>query len=171
MWDLSGPGLEPVSPALAGRFLTTAPLGKSLPVIFWCERLTFEQRPKGREGGKQPVFTVVCKALNYLVPTYPSKFLSYFSLLAHNIPVILASLLFLEHSSLQHATFALVFPSACNSFWDGHLTNSHLWSLHFLKRPLWTLFNTASCLVPQPSMPNPFYTALLFLFLIAFITV
>ena len=26
--DLPGPGLEPVSPALAGRFLTTAPPGK-----------------------------------------------------------------------------------------------------------------------------------------------
>ena len=25
MWDLPGPGLEPMSPALAGRFLTTAP--------------------------------------------------------------------------------------------------------------------------------------------------
>ena len=29
MWDLPGPGIEPVSPALAGRFLTTAPPGKS----------------------------------------------------------------------------------------------------------------------------------------------
>ena len=28
MWDLPGPGLEPVSPALAGRFSTTAPPGK-----------------------------------------------------------------------------------------------------------------------------------------------
>ena len=28
MWDLPGPGIEPVSPALAGRFLTTAPPGK-----------------------------------------------------------------------------------------------------------------------------------------------
>ena len=28
MWDLPGPGLEPVPPALAGRFLTTAPPGK-----------------------------------------------------------------------------------------------------------------------------------------------
>ena len=28
MWDLPGPGLEPVSPALAGVFLTTAPPGK-----------------------------------------------------------------------------------------------------------------------------------------------
>ena len=30
MWDLPGPGLEPVPPALAGRFLTTAPPGKTL---------------------------------------------------------------------------------------------------------------------------------------------
>ena len=35
MWDLPGPGLEPVSPALKGRFLTTAPPGKS-------RRKTFE---------------------------------------------------------------------------------------------------------------------------------
>ena len=32
MWDLPRPGLEPVSPALAGRFSTTAPPGK--PAIF-----------------------------------------------------------------------------------------------------------------------------------------
>ena len=30
MWDLPGPGLEPVSPALTGGFLTTAPPGNSL---------------------------------------------------------------------------------------------------------------------------------------------
>ena len=30
MWDLPGPGLEPVFPALAGGFLTTAPPGKPL---------------------------------------------------------------------------------------------------------------------------------------------
>ena len=34
MWDLPRPGLEPTSPALAGRFLTTAPPGKSLFVLF-----------------------------------------------------------------------------------------------------------------------------------------
>ena len=28
MWDLPRPGFEPVSPALAGRFSTTAPPGK-----------------------------------------------------------------------------------------------------------------------------------------------
>ena len=29
MWNLPGPGLEPMSPSFAGGFLTTAPLGKS----------------------------------------------------------------------------------------------------------------------------------------------
>ena len=31
MWDLPGPGLKPVSPALAGGFLTTAPPGEPCP--------------------------------------------------------------------------------------------------------------------------------------------
>ena len=34
MWDLPGPGLEPVSPALAGGFPTTAPPGKPLQHVF-----------------------------------------------------------------------------------------------------------------------------------------
>ena len=34
MWDLPRPGLEPVSPALAGRFLTTAPPGKPSCISF-----------------------------------------------------------------------------------------------------------------------------------------
>ena len=34
MWDLPGPGLEPVSPALAGGFLTTAPPGKPRKLHF-----------------------------------------------------------------------------------------------------------------------------------------
>ena len=33
MWDLPRPGLEPMSPALAGGFLTTAPPGKPLKYI------------------------------------------------------------------------------------------------------------------------------------------
>ena len=32
MWDLPRPGLEPVSPALAGRFSTPAPPGKPLNI-------------------------------------------------------------------------------------------------------------------------------------------
>ena len=42
MWDPPGPGLEPVSPALASGFLTTAPPGKSL-----------EHRLEGGEGGSR----------------------------------------------------------------------------------------------------------------------
>ena len=34
MWDLPRPGLEPVSPAFAGRFLTTAPPGKPWTSFF-----------------------------------------------------------------------------------------------------------------------------------------
>ena len=34
MWDLPRPGLEPVSPALAGRFSTTAPPGKPCSTYF-----------------------------------------------------------------------------------------------------------------------------------------
>ena len=37
MWDLPRSGLEPVSPALAGRFSTTAPPGKPC----WCLLSTF----------------------------------------------------------------------------------------------------------------------------------
>ena len=33
MWDLPGPGLEPMFPALAGGFLTTVPPGKPRGII------------------------------------------------------------------------------------------------------------------------------------------
>ena len=45
MWDLPGPGIEPVSPALAGRFLTTAPPGKSQELLMW-----FSQGEMGEAG-------------------------------------------------------------------------------------------------------------------------
>ena len=35
MWDLPGPGIEPVSPVWAGGFLTTAPPGKSQEVCLF----------------------------------------------------------------------------------------------------------------------------------------
>ena len=35
MWDLPKPGLEPVSPALAGGFSATAPPGKPCSLVFW----------------------------------------------------------------------------------------------------------------------------------------
>ena len=39
MWDLPRPGLEPVSPALAGRLSTTAPPGKSPDNAFLIQHL------------------------------------------------------------------------------------------------------------------------------------
>ena len=40
IWDLPRPGLEPVSPALAGRFLTTVPPGK--PLCYCLKPLSLE---------------------------------------------------------------------------------------------------------------------------------
>ena len=51
MWDLPRPGLKPVSPALAGRFSTTAPPGKP-PSLFFC----------------------LCFYLNFLLLTVPIAF-------------------------------------------------------------------------------------------------
>ena len=42
MWDLPGPEIKPMSPALAGGFLTTAPPGKSLSVVLICIYLMIE---------------------------------------------------------------------------------------------------------------------------------
>ena len=39
MWSLPGRGIKPMSPALAGRFLSTGPRGKSIHSYFkykWC---------------------------------------------------------------------------------------------------------------------------------------
>ena len=43
-WDLPRRGLEPASPALAGRLSTTAPPGKPLSVYFliWCARISLK---------------------------------------------------------------------------------------------------------------------------------
>ena len=52
MWDLPGPGLEPVSPALAGRFSTTAPPGK--PYSSFSKELKKKKRPGGDFGHRYP---------------------------------------------------------------------------------------------------------------------
>ena len=43
MWDLPGPGIEPVSPALAGGFLTTAPPEKSPLTYFFIHHVYSHQ--------------------------------------------------------------------------------------------------------------------------------
>ena len=46
MWDLPRPGLEPVSPALAGGFLTTAPPGKPSSIILTIYFFSFSFHPQ-----------------------------------------------------------------------------------------------------------------------------
>ena len=46
MWNLLGPGIKPVSPALAGGFLTTAPPGKSLKSF---KKLQEKEERRGEE--------------------------------------------------------------------------------------------------------------------------
>ena len=49
MWDLPGSGIEPVSPVLAGGFLTTELPGKPLQVVF--KRVQQEKRVTCRVRG------------------------------------------------------------------------------------------------------------------------
>ena len=43
MWDFPRPGLEPVSPALAGRLSSTAPPGKPLPAFLILHSVLVKQ--------------------------------------------------------------------------------------------------------------------------------
>ena len=69
MWDLPRPGLEPVCPALAGRFSTTAPPGKPL---FWF--LHFPPQPC--QPGALPCVHFYCSSSGWnsvLCPWHPSS--------------------------------------------------------------------------------------------------
>ena len=58
MWDPPRPGLEPVSPALAGRFSTTAPPGKPLNESFYG--------PTPSKLDMTPGLTISCDITLYL---------------------------------------------------------------------------------------------------------
>ena len=51
MWNLPGPGIEPVSPALAGGFFTTEPSGKPAELCFECEMVTDYGDHVSAQGG------------------------------------------------------------------------------------------------------------------------
>ena len=50
MWDLPRPGIEPLSPALAGGFLSTAPPGKSLKTLLKTISLLPCTLPRNNQG-------------------------------------------------------------------------------------------------------------------------
>ena len=53
MWDLPRPGLEPVSPALAGRLSTTAPPGKPIRLVLIMDMQEKELVRKMEKSGNQ----------------------------------------------------------------------------------------------------------------------
>ena len=61
MWDLPRPGLEPVSPVLAGGFSTTAPPGKPTNLIF-----VFQLRFNKVQYAKNVAFSLSSSILKWL---------------------------------------------------------------------------------------------------------
>ena len=69
MWDLPRPGLEPVSPALAGRFSTTAPPGK--PSIMFLYKI-LSRNVANLYYHYQKVMNLSCSYFTNYILTYPS---------------------------------------------------------------------------------------------------
>ena len=74
MWDPPRPGLEPMSPALAGRFSTTVPPGKPPPDIFWlgCLLLLF-------------LSLLRCMSCLYSLEINPMSFASSANIFSHSV--------------------------------------------------------------------------------------
>ena len=60
MWDLPGPGLEPVFPALAGGFLTTAPPGKPQIIVFIVDKQKVSWRHSPFSSHVTTLYTLQC---------------------------------------------------------------------------------------------------------------
>ena len=81
MWDLPRPGLEPVSPALAGRFSTTAPPGKpqSVHILSSILYYTFykrllEMKFKRPISSRFKIINIICIQNSYLFSFLKRKF-------------------------------------------------------------------------------------------------
>ena len=60
MWDLPRPGLEPVSPVLAGRFSTTVPPGKpDQSFLLWHPRCAAPGHTRASEAAAFPVCLLI----------------------------------------------------------------------------------------------------------------
>ena len=86
MWDLPRPGLKPVSPALAGRFSTTAPPGKPLVIflsLIWSNMTMQKYRKTKWTTLKQLKINLVSKESQISGSTFEELFLT--DLLTRNI--------------------------------------------------------------------------------------
>ena len=75
MWDLPRPGLEPVSPALAGRLSTTAPPGKPASLILMIHLIPFllpwdHFRIELTEKNNKQVGWRICYSRQWFSPPY-----------------------------------------------------------------------------------------------------
>ena len=75
MWDLPGSGLKPMSPALAGRFLTTAPPGKPPNILYRLLSAPFACLLRTRPLGPELTGEVSCHWLLFpqSLPLHPQS--------------------------------------------------------------------------------------------------
>ena len=136
MWDLPRPGLEPVSPALAGRFSTTAPPGKPDPLYFWpCFLLLIDL---SRVYMSEAEWMSVALFDWWVMRTGISEFLA--SLLS----LILKTIIFMWFYCISMDPIKTFFPS---SFFPPFLLPSSLPSLLILVLH----FSSSSSSFPSPS--------------------
>ena len=98
MWDLARPGLEPVCPALAGRFSTTAPPGK--PLVFLKVKLYCY---------KLPSRTAFAVSHRFWVIVFSLSFVSRYFLTSSLISSVIAWLLSIVLSSFHVFVYFTVF--------------------------------------------------------------
>ena len=104
MWDLPEPGLEPVSPALAGRFLTTAPPGKPLPHYFYSCIQSYNSL-------MTRLYVCVCSPVCVIVLlNFPSKPYIYLTLLSRRMCLVP------PESPLSSTAFHFLFPFSQGSW-------------------------------------------------------
>ena len=75
MWDLPGPGIEPMSPALAGRFFTTEPPGKPSPGLHMPTLL------RERQNLNLVQATVILEFVSYLIKAWDKRLKKKFPIL------------------------------------------------------------------------------------------
>ena len=92
MWDLPRPGLEPVSPALAGGFSTTAPPGKPLNVF---------NTGKWAANKLSPRTLKIQKQLCYLLSSPPTSHVSRNDSKKYNFCFFFLEIEFLEKKTLN----------------------------------------------------------------------
>ena len=88
MWDLPGPQMEPMIPALAGRFLTTGPPGKPSQRSLWLfpsyySRVSWHYWPLGQIILCCGVCSVYCGMFRGIAGFYPLEAIS-----SHPLPIM-----------------------------------------------------------------------------------